>query len=157
LSLTETPALALDGLQDLLGFQLRMAHIAMHRDFAATMSETGLTQKQFATMILIRANPGVSQAEIATLLGTDRATMMALVDRLDERELLERRRSSSDRRRQELHLTATGNTFLVKCDRLLAEHEARFTALFSEKELKLLFAALARFHGQQDIMPSALK
>jgi DNA-binding MarR family transcriptional regulator len=157
LSLTETPTLELDGLQDLLGFQLRMAHIAMHRDFAATMADTGLTQKQFATLILIRANPGVSQADIAVLLGTDRATMMALIDRLEERELVERRRSATDRRRQELHLTAGGKTFLQKCDRLLAEHEARFTSRFTDKELKVLFAALARFHGQDDIMPSALK
>jgi DNA-binding MarR family transcriptional regulator len=157
LSLTDAPTLELDGLQDLLGFQLRMAHIAMHRDFVATMAETGLTQKQFATLILIRANPGVSQADIAVLLGTDRATMMALIDRLDERGLVERRRSNTDRRRQELHLTAVGKTFLVKCDRLLAEHEARFTSRFSEKELKLLFAALARFHGQEEIMPSELR
>ncbi len=157
MSLTDAPTLELDGLQDLLGFQLRMAHIAMHRDFAATMAETALTQKQFATLILIRANPAVSQADIAALLGTDRATMMALIDRLEERELVERRRSDTDRRRQELHLTATGKIFLQKCDRLLAEHEARFTSRFTEKELKVLFAALARFHGQEDIMPSGLK
>ncbi|MEJ0022833.1 MAG: MarR family winged helix-turn-helix transcriptional regulator [Alphaproteobacteria bacterium] len=157
LSLTDAPALDLDGLQDLLGFQLRMAQITVHRDFAATMAEAGLTQKQLATLMLIRANPGVSQADIAALLGTDRATMMALIDRLADRDLVERRRSNTDRRRQELHLTATGKTFLVKCDRLLAEHEARFTSRFSEKELKALFAALARLHGQEEIMPSELR
>lgn len=154
-STAPTLPLVLDGLQNLLGFQLRMAHVSMHRDFAAAMADVALTQKQYAALHLIRANPGASQADIAALLGTDRATMMALIDRLDQRELVERRRSNTDRRRQELHLTTSGKAFLTKAEQILSEHEARFSSLFSEKELKTLVAALARVHGQDEIAPNA--
>lgn len=149
----ESPSLDLGGLPDLLGFQLRMAHVAMHRDFVAAMTDLGLTQKQFATLRLIIANPGVSQADLAAILGTDRATMMALVDRLDHRELVERRRSTTDRRRQELYLTAAGKSFMAKAERVLDGHERRFTSMFSEKELRAFIAALARMHGDRDLTP----
>jgi DNA-binding MarR family transcriptional regulator len=148
-----SPPLDLGGLQDLLGFQLRMAHVAMHRDFVTAMTDLGLTQKQFASLRLIMANPGASQADLATILGTDRATMMALVDRLDQREFVERRRSTTDRRRQELHLTSAGKSFLVKAERVLDEHEKRFTSMFSDKELRAFIAALARMHGDRALTP----
>lgn len=154
-----TPATAenpldLDGLQNLLGFQLRMAQVAMYRDFSAAMTDLALTQKQFATLHLIGANPGVSQADLATALGTDRATMMALVDRLEERDFVERRRSSSDRRRQELHLTAPGKSLLAKAQRTLAAHERRFAQRFTKVELRQLMSALAQFHGQDELKPT---
>ncbi|MES1202441.1 MAG: MarR family transcriptional regulator [Pseudomonadota bacterium] len=159
LSLPIAPTLPLElaGLQNLIGFQLRMAQVAMHREFVAAMAEVALTEKQYAALHLIHANPGASQADIAVVLGTDRATMMALVDRLDQRELVERRRSNNDRRRQELHLTAAGKALLANAERILAEHEAQFASMFSEKELKALMAALARFHGQDEIMPTNLR
>ena len=38
-----TPPLDVGRLGDLLGFHLRMAHVAIYRDFAETMEELGLT------------------------------------------------------------------------------------------------------------------
>ena len=52
-------------LDEILGFHLRMANVAMYQDYSATMSELGLTQKQFAVLELIAANPGVGQIDIA--------------------------------------------------------------------------------------------
>jgi DNA-binding MarR family transcriptional regulator len=136
--------LDLDGLPNLLGFRLRMAHVAMYRDFATALAELDLTQKQCATLQIVGANPGVSQVDIAAFLGTDRATMMATVDRLEQRGLLARSRSAADRRRQELHLTAEGQTTLVKAKRAIDAHERRFKARLTDAELDTLFAVLAK-------------
>src|SRR6185312_7164884 len=103
-------------------FHLRMASAAIARDFAAVMQGLDLTQKQYAVLELIDANTGVSQIDLATTLGTDRATMMAIVDRLDARRLLTRRRSASDGRRQELQLTAAGTRLLADARRRAASH-----------------------------------
>jgi DNA-binding MarR family transcriptional regulator len=130
----------------LLGFHLRMAHVAIYRDFAETMEELALTQKQLAVMELIAANPGTSQIDLAHTLGTDRATMMALVNRLAARDLIERRPSSADRRRQELHLTKAGRAVLTQARKLIDIHERRFIALFSHDEMDALLVALKRIY-----------
>ncbi|MEI7933064.1 MAG: MarR family transcriptional regulator [Alphaproteobacteria bacterium] len=143
----ESRALADGGLQALLGFHLRMANVAMYRDYATTLSPLDLTQRQVAILSLVAANPGTPQVAIAAQLRSDRATIMAMVDRLEARGLLTRERSKSDRRRQELILTPQGAATLDKARTLIAEHERRFTSRFDPAELAALFADLKRLHA----------
>ena len=141
------PELRFEELDGLLGYRMRRAQGAMHRDYMATVADLALTQKQTATLWLINANPGVSQVSIAGALGMDRATMMSVTDRLEERGLLVRKRSSVDRRRQELYLTPSGQSTLRKVKTRIAEHESRFKALFKPAELAALLAALKKFRS----------
>jgi len=139
------PELMFEELDSLLGYCLRRAQGAMHRDFMAAVSELELTQKQTATLWLISANPGVSQVSVAAALDMDRATMMSITDRLEERGLVIRKRSSVDRRRQELYLTPAGISRMRKEKTRIAEHEARAKALFKPAELAALLEALKKF------------
>jgi DNA-binding MarR family transcriptional regulator len=141
------PALMFAELDSLLGYLLRRAQGAMHRDFMAAVASLGLTQKQVATLWLIHANPGVSQAEVAEALGMDRATMMAVTDRLEDRGFVIRKRSTVDRRRQDLYLTPAGQSSLRKCKKRIDEHEEKFRALFAAPELASLLDALKRFQN----------
>jgi DNA-binding MarR family transcriptional regulator len=143
-----TQNLVLGNLANLLGFHLRLAHVAVYRDFTAGLAELDITQRQAATLELIEANPGVSQVDLANTLGADRATMMAMVDRLETRGLLTRRRSTEDRRRQELNLTDPGHTLLSRARTLIGAHEKRFTDRLSPEELEALLNALKRLHQQ---------
>jgi DNA-binding MarR family transcriptional regulator len=140
--------LDLDGLSELLNYQLRMAHVAMFRDFDETMGDLDLTQRQWQTLHLVGANPGVSQVDLASTLGTDRATMLALTDRLEQRALIQRTRSVIDRRRQELRITKAGKVLLARAKLAIAEHERHFRSVFTEKEMTALVAALARIRQQ---------
>ena len=140
----EGPSLMFEELDGLLGYRLRRAQGAMHRDFMAAVASLDLTQKQAATLWLINGNPGVAQVAVASALGMDRATMMAIVDRLEERRLVIRQRSSTDRRRQELYLTPAGQSALRKAKARIAKHEERFKSLFTAAELQSLLTALQR-------------
>lgn len=141
------PALSLGRLEGLLGFHLRMASAAMMRDFMAAMEPNGLTQKQAAVLELVAANPGVAQVALARALGTDRATMMALVDRLAARGLIAQQRSARDRRRHELVLTGRGEALLGDARRRIKAHERKFLRRFGEAELALLVEHLKRIHA----------
>ena len=132
------PALQLGRLDGLLGFHLRMASAAVARDFADAMQGLDLTQKQYAVLELIEANTGASQVDLAAILGTDRATMMAIVDRLDARSLLGRRRSASDGRRQVLQLTTAGARLLADARQRVAAHDGRFTAALGNRGATLI-------------------
>jgi MarR family transcriptional regulator, organic hydroperoxide resistance regulator len=141
----QVPELMFEELDGLLGYLLRRAQGAMHRDYMASVTGLDLTQKQTATVWLINANPGVSQVSVAAALDMDRATMMAVTDRLEDRGLLIRKRSTVDRRRQELYLTPAGQSLLRKVKARIAEHEARVKSLFKPAELAALFASLEKF------------
>jgi DNA-binding MarR family transcriptional regulator len=139
--------LTFEKLDGLLGYRLRRAQGAMHRDYMAAVAGLDLTQKQTATLWLVHANAGVSQGSVAVALGMDRATMMSIVDRLEERSLVVRKRSVTDRRRQELYLTSAGQEILRKVKARIARHEERFKSLFTPQELEALLAALQKFQA----------
>lgn len=103
-----------------------------------------LTQKQTAVLWLAAGNPGVSQSAIAAALAMDRATTMAVVDRLSERGMLRRQRSRTDRRRQEILITPAGRRALVRLRARIAEQETRTRALFTRAELLMLMDLLER-------------
>lgn len=139
------PELMFQELDGLLGYRLRRAQGAVHRDYMAAVGGLKLTQKQTATLWLIDANPAVSQVAVAAALGMDRATMMAVTNRLEARGLVVRKRSTTDRRRQELNLTAAGEKALHKVKARIVEHENRFKSLFEPAELAALLSALQKF------------
>lgn len=145
--LLQGPELMFRELDGLLGYQMRRAQGAMHRDYMATVTGLDLTQKQTATLWLIHANPGVSQGSVATALGMDRATMMAVTDRLEDRGVVIRKRSSVDRRKQELYLTPLGLKTLRKVRTRINQHESRFKALFKPAELAAFIDALRKIQS----------
>lgn len=140
--------LNLDILPSLLGFHVRLANVAISRDFSNAMGNIDLTQKQCAVLQLIGVNKAVSQIDLATTLGTDRSTMMALIARLHDHGWLTRSRSASDGRRQELHLTPLGEETLEKARSAIFAHEKKFLEKFNPEEQKTLFNALRLIHQQ---------
>ena len=107
-TLTEDNTDELGGLNDVVGFHIRLAHGAVYRHFTETFVDLDLTQKQVSALWLVGDHPGVSQIELGQRLRMDRATTMTIVNRLQERGYLRRERSESDGRKQALYLTGAG-------------------------------------------------
>lgn len=133
-------------LPNLLGYNVRRAQIALWRDFSRTVGEGEVRPALFSLMILIEANPGIAQIDIANQLDIDKATIVGLVQRLQKRHCVTCRQSCVDRRRQGIYLTERGKTELNQLRDEMLAHEARFTRLFSSEELAQLFALLRRIH-----------
>ena len=140
----QAPRINRDGMGGLLGFNLRMVYITVSRHFSAAMAKFDLTQKQTGVLWLIGSNGGISQITLARELRMDRASMMAIVDRLESRQLLTRQRSKRDGRRQELHLTQKGERLLAQTKAAIAEHESWMTERFTPDELETLLNSLRR-------------
>jgi DNA-binding MarR family transcriptional regulator len=133
-------------LPNLLGYNVRRAEIALWRDFSRTVGEGEVRPALFSLMILVEANPGVAQIDIANQLDIDKATVVGLVQRLQRRQCVDCRQSDVDRRRQGIFLTERGQKELNQLRQEMLEHETRFTRLFSAQELAQLFTLLRRIH-----------
>jgi DNA-binding MarR family transcriptional regulator len=131
-------------LPDLLGYRLRIAQQAVFRDFAASVQ--GLSPGRVGVLIFIDANPGVTQSRLAEAAGRDRSTMVGVLDQLESRGLVERRRGE-DRRTNGLWLTRPGRAFLARALRGIARHEARIAAHLSATERRQLLDLLGKISG----------
>src|SRR5687768_17700293 len=85
------------GIDEIVGFHIRLAHGAVYRHFTETFSDLDLTQKQVSVLWLIDDHPDIAQADIGRRLQMDRATVMAMVNRLQNRGFIERGASTIDR------------------------------------------------------------
>ena len=131
-------------LPGLLGYRLRLAQQAAFRDFAASVQ--GLSPGRVGLLIYIDANPGVTQSRLAEAVERDRSTMVGVLDQLESRGLIERRRGV-DRRTNGLRLTRAGRVLLVRALRSIARHEKRIAARLSAAERRQLLKLLGRIAG----------
>jgi MarR family transcriptional regulator, organic hydroperoxide resistance regulator len=135
---TTSSGIDFSGLDMLVGYRLRRAQSAVHRDYNAMFEKLKITQKQTGVMWLVVSNPGLAQGSIGASLGMDRATMMVIVDRLEARGLLKRIRSRKDARQRELFATPEGQRLMKKVRSLTERHEKRLKKLFTAAELQIL-------------------
>ena len=131
-------------LPQLLGYRLRLAQQAVFRDFAESVH--GLSPGRVGLLIYIDANPGVTQSRLAEAVRRDRSTMVGVLDELEERALIERRRGE-DRRTNSLWLTRAGRALLMRAVREIAAHERRIAARMSAGERRLLLDLLGKISG----------
>lgn len=141
---TEARRLDFGILPTLTGYQLRIAQVAMFRDFAVTLGDFDVTPGLFGVLVIIEANPGLKQSELARAAQLDRSTVVSVIDNLERRGLVERRPAENDRRSNALVLTDSGGELLRKVKRLVADHERRLVAQLSEDERVTLVDLLKR-------------
>lgn len=138
--------IALAQLQGYLGFHLKMAQAAVKRDFVAALEGIDISQRSHAVLQLIAQNEHPSQAQVAAALQIDRATMMTIVDRLEDQGLVTRLRAEADRRRQELALTPEGRRRLERANEVIRRFEAALAAKLTKAEQAVLERALRKLY-----------
>lgn len=131
---------------NIVGFHIRLAHGAVYRHFTETFAEMDLTQKQVTLLWLIDDHPDIAQTDLAKRMRMDRATTMAIVNRLEARGYLKRGKSENDGRKQTLNLTESGRTALIVAKEAIADHERWLKARFSDKEVETFTEMLKRIH-----------
>ncbi len=128
-------------LSGLLGYRLRVAQQAVFRDFARSIPEA--SPGRVGILLLIDANPGVTQSRLAQAVGIDRSTMVGVLHALQARELIERRRGE-DRRTNGLWLTRTGRELVASLKQRIRTHERRVASRLSGGERAHLMAMLEK-------------
>jgi DNA-binding MarR family transcriptional regulator len=134
-------------LPKLLGYNLRRANQASWRTYVSFIGENKIRPGLFSLLILTRSNPGIAQIELGTHLGVDKASIVALLDRLERAGLIERRRSTRDRRRQGIFLTEAGTGELEALMAQVRQLERHMASRFSRAELDQFLGYLQRMYS----------
>jgi len=88
--------------------ELRPVLLRLARELRKETEQLGITARQATLLWLVKRNPGLSLAELAAEEGISPPAMSGHVDRLERVGLIERVRSTEDRRRVGLRLTDDG-------------------------------------------------
>ena len=131
-------------LASLLGYNLRRAQVAVFQNFTEMVGASELTPGQFGVLVVIDANPGLSQTQLGNALGIDRSTVVAVIDRLESRGLVVRQSAPGDRRSHALHLSDSGRATLRRLTERVRAHEREIARHLSAEELAHLIELLGR-------------
>jgi DNA-binding MarR family transcriptional regulator len=132
------------------GFLLRKVSSASFGVFSEMVGAHGLHPMHFGMLTIIEAEEPVTQQELSRRTGIDPSTMVARMDVLDEKGLVQRTRSSTDRRSYEIRLSAAGRELLTDLRRQGEEHGDRFFATLTPSERQQLHALLAKLAASLD-------
>jgi DNA-binding MarR family transcriptional regulator len=135
-----------DDVAPVAGSAFLLTQIGTHaaQEFAARVAKLDLTPPQAGLLRAIAVGPGRSQQALAQHLGTPATRLVALVDGLEQRGLVERRRNADDRRLYAVHLTEAGRRFMAELGRVAREHDEALLAGLAPDERTQLHDLLTR-------------
>ena len=102
---------------------------------------------RFTALVILQANPGISQSTLGEVLGTARSGAMLLTDWLEDRGFAERHHRADDGRAWGLHLTSKGQRLIGQLRRRVRSYDRRFARRIGageRRELLRLLEKLAR-------------
>ena len=139
------PVIALGVLNRHLGYFVRRVQVWVFQDFIRRLSSIDISPAQFSVLVVISANSGLSQSELAANLGIERARLVRLLHGLERRGLTQRLPSSADGRRHALRLTRDGQKLLTRAKALAAQHETVLREKFGPERYRVLLETMREF------------
>ena len=136
-------------------FLLSSLGFTVSRRFHEVLGPLKLEPGEFALLRAVSAGDGEPQNALAERLHISPSWMVAIVDELERRGLLERRPHARDRRVRNLHLTADGKKLLRQAERRAREFDRQVASPLSEIERLQLLDLLQRVASGLDLPPGA--
>jgi DNA-binding MarR family transcriptional regulator len=141
-------------LRDSIGYLVKRSQRLMQERIEGVFEQQGFTLQQWVVLMYVHDGLAVTIADICRDLHHDSGAMTRLVDQLESRKLIERRRSAGDRRVVELSLTAAGTKVLNTLVPTVCESLNTALDGFTREEVKLLQSMLRRLLGRlEELVP----
>jgi DNA-binding MarR family transcriptional regulator len=141
------------------GFLINRIAVVARKQFAARLESLDLNLRMWGVLNVLDVEGAITQQSLGRSVGIDPSSMVATIDELESRGLVERRRHPSDRRAHALYLTEAGTDTLADGRALARQAQDELLAPLDAKERKQLHELLLRVAmavGEPPI-PSAAK
>lgn len=148
----EAPVPVPASLENSAGFLLNRAARIIRERVTEALEPLGMSPQEMGLLKIIDAEGPNTQQALCTRHNVDRTTMVQLIDHLEERQLVMRQPSASDRRANLIYLTPRGRKTLSKTNRLAKKEQEKFLEPLSEPEWESLrqhLVKLLEFHMQK--------
>lgn len=119
----------------------------VHRQLLAQLKDTGLTLGQPKVLDYLQYHDGAHQAEIARACHIEPASLTSVLNRMEEKSLVERRTQQGDRRSFAVYLTEQGRQVARRVQQAFAQLEEQAFAGVSEAEREQFLAVFRRVYG----------
>ena len=136
-----------------VGFTISSIGYAIARHFHERLAPLGLDPREYGLLHSVATTEGVTQQAIAERMRLPASRMVAFVDSLEQRGLLERRPNPDDRRARALFLTDEGRELLRRAFVVPTEQEQLLTSQLSDQERNQLLNLLSRVGMQVGVAP----
>jgi DNA-binding MarR family transcriptional regulator len=127
-----------------IGLYLFMAYGRLLRSMGRGAPFAAINPVAIGVPALLKSHPGLSQTELADLMGVERMTAGMQVELCIKAGLVRRRRSTSDRRKYILHVTPKGLANLRRIAGIIPLHEQSLFGRLSARERKSLYRILGK-------------
>jgi DNA-binding MarR family transcriptional regulator len=114
-------------LPGLSGFVLRLTQLAIFGDFITACRRFDIRPAQYSVLTVIENNPGINQTELSSALAIKRANLVGMINDLERRGLVQRRRAARDRRAFGMFLTDRGAALMPEVHAVVRAHDRRVT------------------------------
>ena len=131
-------------IEESVGYLIKQAQLALHRTIESKVTALDLTAMQWGPLMLLGLGRARTAAELSRCIGVETSTMTRMLDRLEAKGLLSRKRCPDDRRIIWLELTDEGRHLAGKVPYLIAESLNQHLQGFSQQELDTLKSLLRR-------------
>jgi MarR family transcriptional regulator, lower aerobic nicotinate degradation pathway regulator len=121
--------------------------------YEAALAPLHLRAGQLAILTLLNSEGAVVQARLSERLQIDKATMVSLLNDLEQQGLIERRPHTSDRRAFEVHLLELGQQRIKQAEHVSAAATKRFFGVLSADEQQTLHTLLSRLATGESLQP----
>ena len=152
-----TTKLPIDGLEDLPGHYIRRLQQIAVGIFLDETADVNLTPVQFALLFAASKQAGLDQRTLAGRIGLDTSTIGAVVDRLESRELIERKVSPDDKRVRLLSVTPAGKKLLQSVMPAMLRAQNRMLAPLPQADRSKFMAMVKRIVEENNAWSRAAK
>lgn len=138
-----------------IGLYLFMVYGRLVRSMGRSTRFAAINPVAIGVPALLKAHPGISQTELAELLGVERATAGEQVAQCIRAGFVTRKRSNEDRRKYALYVTAKGQANLHHIARLIPLHEQSLFGRLTARERTSLYRTLAKLVDEPTAEPAS--
>jgi DNA-binding MarR family transcriptional regulator len=132
--------------EDPLTKRLTFLGRAIKDEFSASLAEYGCTISTWAVLSHVHGSPGLSQAQLASIIGIEGPTLARHLDRLCLEGLVARERDAHDRRIVRVALTPRGEQRWEELKDVRTRFDDRLTRGLSDAQVEALDIAIEVIH-----------
>ncbi len=140
----KSPPLTMDAVYTKPGYLFRRMQQIAVAIFVEECRAYDLTPVQYAALVAIRTHPGIDATRLSAVIAFDRSTLGNVIERLEAKQLIERKPSRQDKRVKLLYLTKTGAALLRDIMPSVDRAQARMLQPLKPADRRMLMALLTQ-------------